>query len=529
MTGLVLFLHGMFGDETSWQAVPDFVAKSLGNDFEIANREYSAGKLTAATLEASAEQIVTFLATKYPDAAPIYLVGHSFGGLVAREVCRKLLVEGPDDTLQRIKAVITAGTPLEGVPYGNWLLRGLRSLNPKLAALANPDHLYSRYRLAIREAQKRKVNRPKLFHLVLEDDRVVAQHIKDNFTDDDEAAGVLPGTHTGFAKGRQNAEYVADVLVSTFRRAQNADSVKPPTSDIVSVVAPLESKSQSRPPDRLILIACSHAKRDGGGPYSGQPLRWVPETSIRQDLLAKRNYIYSVLQDGKLVDNFERGGNRSHQPANAKLVHGLDLGGVATSAGEYLPACERYSGRIYGRITNEGWESYFQNGSRVKVLIMSGLYGLIEPDEFIQNYDIHLSDTHKDYGLDVKSQWLELYTKALTSYVRHAWSGGRRVRILNLLCDHHYVDAIRWHSLPREACEVFHFTSSMSSDVALLPPAGTLIDSILKSPDILESFDRDHYDRYSLTDYGQPPAGLADFKFGFESRVGLSSPRSASA
>ncbi len=82
---------------------------------------------------------------------------------------------------------------------------------------------------------------------------------------------------------------------------------------------------------------------------------------------------------------------------------------------------------------------------------MSGLYGLIEPNEFIQNYDIHLSDTHKDYGLDVKSQWLELYTKALTSYVRHAWSGGRRVRIFNLLCDHHYVDAVRWLRVPRES------------------------------------------------------------------------------
>ncbi|MGY4424488.1 pimeloyl-ACP methyl ester carboxylesterase [Bradyrhizobium sp. JR6.1] len=525
MAGLVIFLHGLGGDETSWTAVPDFLAKSLGSDFEVANPTYSARKLSPADLETSATQILTYLNTKFPDASPIYLIGHSLGGLVAREVCRKLLVEGPDDLLQRIRAVITAGSPLEGVPYGNWFFRQLKRLNPKVAALANPKELYAKYRLAIREAQKRKVARPKLFHLGLEEDRVVAKHIKDNFTDDDQSAGVLPGTHTGFAEGRKSAEYVADVLVSTIRGVQNGESVKPSTP-VSTTIVPAAQASETRPPDRLILIACSHGKKDGGGAYSGQPLRWVPEATLRQDYLAKRNYIYSVLKDGKLVDNFERGGNRSHQPANARLVHGLDLGGVATTAGEYLPACERYSGRLYGRISKDGWESYFRNTPQVKVLIMSGLYGLIEPDEFIQNYDVHLSDTHKEYGLDVKSQWLELYTSTLISYVRHSWSGGRRVNIFNFLGDHHYVDAIRWHSLPREACSVFHFTSLTSSDVALLPPAGTLVDAILKKPYLLEGFERDQFDQYALTDYGQPPSGLSDFKFGFESRVGLSAPAS---
>jgi len=396
-------------------------------------------------------------------------------------------------------------------------------LNPKVAELANPEHLFAQYRLAIRKSQERepKPSRPKLLHLRIGDDRVIAKHIKDNFTDDDEDAGVLPGTHTGFAKGRERGEYVAEVLVQTMRAALNAVSTIS-RDDQISAPSIVEKPAQALA-DRLILVACSHTKSPGGEAYSGSPLDWIPEPALRQDLLARRNFIFWLLQDGKLEDNIERGGNRLHQPANANLVHGRDLGGSSTS-GQYLPAFQRYAGRLYNQISSDAWQSYLAKQDSVKVLVMSGLYGLIEPTEAIQNYDIHLTDSHRGHGLDVKAHWLELYTKALTSYVRHAYNGGRRVSIFNFLCDHHYVDAIRWHSLPRDMCSVFHFVSPGEKDVGLLPPAGFLMNSILKDPAILERFDRDEFGRYAITDYGQPPAGLSDFRFGFESRVGLSNP-----
>ncbi|MBB4376480.1 peroxide stress protein YaaA [Bradyrhizobium sp. SBR1B] len=527
MTGLVLFLHGLFGDETSWHGVPDFVEKYLGSDFDVRQATYSAGKLSPSDLETSAGEVLTFLKTKFPDHQPIFLIGHSLGGLVAREACRKLLVEGPDELLQKITAVITAGTPLEGVPYFNWLLRGVARLNPKVAELANPEHLFAEYRLAIRKARERepKPSRPKLLHLRFADDRVIAKHVKDNFTDDDDEAGVLPGTHTGFAKGRQRGDYVAEVLVQTIRDALNAVSA---ISRDAEVAAPHISRSQAAQvlPDRLILIACSHTKNSGGAAYSGEPLDWVPETSLRQDLLAKRNFIFSALHDGKLEDNIERGGNRSHQPANENLVRGRDIGGSATT-GQYLPAFERYAGRLYHQIGSDGWQSYLGKQGGVKVLIMSGLYGLIEPTEAIQNYDIHLTDTHKGDFLEVKAHWLELYTRAISAYVRHAHTAGRKVNIFNFLCDRHYVDAVRWHSLPRDMCSVFHFVAPGAKDVGLLPPAGFLIKAILNDPSILERFERGKYGHYALTDYGHPPTGLSDFKFGFESRVGLSSSAGA--
>ena len=74
---------------------------------------------------------------------------------------------------------------------------------------------------------------------------------------------------------------------------------------------------------------------------------------------------------------------------------------------------------------------------------------------------------------------------------------------------------------------MFHFASPGATDVGLLPPAGFLVNAILKDPTILERFDRDKFGHYAITDYGRPPTGLSDFRFGFESRVGLSNPAKA--
>jgi pimeloyl-ACP methyl ester carboxylesterase len=512
MPGLVVFLHGLMGTRHSWGAVPDFVQ---GSDFDVFTPTYNAALQGRSDVETSAQLIITALQTNYPNHEPIYLVGHSLGGLVAREICRYLLLNGPDALLNKIPAAITAGTPLEGARYGNCLLRYIPFLSPKIHQIATTGYAFDDYRDAIRAAKTRHVSRPKQLHIRMEEDGVIGKQVAERFTEDDFAAAVIPGTHTNFNDNNSDAKYVADVILRLIRNTQNSLSApnisRPAQVEVVDL------------PDRLILIACSHTKELGGHiGYNGQPVNWVVEPNLRQRIIAKRSYVFGVLKDAKLADGFERGGNRAHQLANQSLRHGPDLGGMNANAEEisYLPAWQRYRGRIYVPVADASWRNYLQNRHKIRVLIMSGLYGLIEPEELIQNYDVHLTDTHIESGNSVSSMWTELYTECIENYVRHAYRD-RKVHIFNLLCDHHYVDAVKWHKLPRE-CSVFHLASPTIEDIALLPPA--LLNAFLADPGRLEAFDRTDRDKhqYQLSDYGVPPPGLADARIVFESRVGIS-------
>jgi hypothetical protein len=282
---------------------------------------------------------------------------------------------------------------------------------PKIGELATAKRAFNDYKRAIGVASARNVRRPKQLHIRIEDDAVIAAHVKAHFTEDDEPAGVIPGTHTNFVTNPNDAAHVANVLLTVIRDRQNSFS-KPFRA------APL-LVAQDQLPDRLILIACSHNKRDGGDPYGGPPPNgWIPDQSLRQRTISRRSYIYGILRDAKIEDGFERGGNRAHQPANRNLKHGPDFGGTVVPGedGRYMPAWRRYNGRIYNYITDAAWQNYLQNQDRVRVLIMSGLYGLLDATEWIQNYDVHLTDTDKDNGLSISSMWSELNTECLETY-----------------------------------------------------------------------------------------------------------------
>jgi Peroxide stress protein YaaA/Thioesterase domain len=464
MAGFIALLYGLGGSEESFGAVPHLLEAALGGSFAIEIMRYSARHRARSNIDASADQILTSLQTNHGNQDPIFLIGHSLGGLVARKVCEKLLFEG--------------------------------------------------YKKAVQVAKGRKVHRPKQLHVTMEDDKAIAAHVTSNYTEDDESAGVIPGTHTNFMTKPADAAYVANVLLKIIRTRQNSLS-RP------HIVSSPDIKAQL--PDRLLLIACSHTKRDEGDAFAGpMPAGWIAQESLRDRVIARRSYIYGILKDAKIEDGFERGGNRAHQAANRNLRHGPDFGGtnVPGEEGQYMVASRRYNGRIYNYITGHAWESYLQNQDQIRVLIMSGLYGLLEPTEWIQNYDVHLTDTHKDSGVSISSNWSELYTECLESYVRSAYKQ-RTVKIFDFLGDHHYVNAIRWHTLPKE-CSVFHFASPTVDDVNLLAPAGTIINTIFLNPNRLEEFVReDQGTRYELAAFGESLPGSADMRFFFESRVGI--------
>ena len=281
-------------------------------------------------------------------------------------------------------------------------------------------------------------------------------------------------------KTLKSASFIADLILRKIREVQNA--ANPTLSSLPSPA--LLALPGGRPPI-LVLIACSRTKNTGGelGYQGGSPASWIAEPYLKDRIVSKRSNVYGLLKDAKIVDAFEEGRNRIYSQANKSLSHGPDLGGIESIGQKchYLPAWKRYSGQIYTPIEEASWFQHFSGPRALTVLIMSGLYGLIDAEEKIQDYDIHLSDSDRDTGQRVKTMWSDLYTETIKHYLTRAFSG-EKVKIFNLLCDANYVTAIEWLELPKEKCSVYHLASPELSDVHLLPAAGTILNRFLNEP-----------------------------------------------
>ena len=179
-------------------------------------------------------------------------------------MCRQLLVSKADTLLNSIPAVITVGAPLEGARVGNWFLRQLPFLSTKIKQLANEKTAFDNYKSAIRDSLERKVRRQKHLHIVIEDDQVINPHVEENYTVDDQLVAAIPGTHRDFATDENDAAYVAKVLLVQLRKQLTAMS-RPS-------IRKFSADAESTLPDRLLIIACSHQKRDDGtNAFQGPP------------------------------------------------------------------------------------------------------------------------------------------------------------------------------------------------------------------------------------------------------------------
>jgi cytoplasmic iron level regulating protein YaaA (DUF328/UPF0246 family)/pimeloyl-ACP methyl ester carboxylesterase len=517
MTGLVLFLHGLRGDISHWADVPTYVGSQLSS-FTTSGLEYSGEALSVADIERSASQVLTKIQNSYTGGDPIFLVGYSMGGLVAREVCLKLLLAAEDDPkklLQRIPAVITFGTPLCGIRRG-WrgaiLARMNRHLTPKVAQLTK-KFVFDRYKEGIEKARQKGIDGPKHFHFEIENDELVANHDQLAYTKDDANAGTIAGTHKGFLTTQEAQNEVADLILTKVEEVYNAlgrankpQAMAVPRYDLA---------------DRILLIACSNRKKSGGENFAGpEPTAWIPQPELRDQIKSKRASVLSILKASKLVNAFAKSGNRIHQGPNKEIRRGPDFGGVE-AGGVYMPAWNRYDGRCYNPIPRESWLHHFQDTSQLSVLIMSGLYGWLDASDWIQDYDVHLTDSNKESGVSVSAMWTQLFTDTLSAYINSVYKD-RKVKVFNFLCDNDYIDAVQWHKLP-PTCSVYHLASPDCEDTNLLPAAGTMIDFMLRRPDGLDNVvrsTRESWTAYPLSDFGMPTPEHAETTVIFEATVG---------
>jgi hypothetical protein len=209
----------------------------------------------------------------------------------------------------------------------------------------------------------------------------------------------------------------------------------------------------------LFVIGCSNAKAEGGDGYPADPATF-PEAlggSWTTRLLEARATLYRLVAAGEV----RRSGRLIQDlPYNRLLVWGQDLGGVAASPGEYLPARRRYTGRLYKGVS-DGWLN-----RRHHVVIFSSLYGLLLPDEPIQRYSVHLGDDdqiRRVWGKD------DLATSALAQYVHR-----RGIRlVISALGEDLYRDVFRWEVLADRKVRVLHVFGEQNAGPAALPAIGS--------------------------------------------------------
>jgi len=168
--------------------------------------------------------------------------------------------------------------------------------------------------------------------------------------------------------------------------------------------------------------------------------------SIRQQIVDHRRKAYNLV---KMLHN--SGARLTTNPYNGDLVFGPDLGGI--KEGKYLPAIQEYIGRFYNEagLGSEGVDKLFS--SRHHALIISGLYGILRPDEFIQLYECPLEDLPEFQNLWSSD---DLLTDIIQEYIR-----AKEIRfVIDLTAQQEYRNLVNWNLIKEmPGLTVFHVHS----------------------------------------------------------------------
>lgn len=142
LTGrVVVFIHGLGCDERSWLLHPEAWAQSpwagQGDHYgallqaELGHTPLYARYNSAVNIAECARQLDALLSALGPQVSELLLVGHSMGGLVAREACERAALAGSKNAtkpapnaapnaaspwLDRVTLVVGIGSPQQGAP-----------------------------------------------------------------------------------------------------------------------------------------------------------------------------------------------------------------------------------------------------------------------------------------------------------------------------------------------------------------------------------------------------------------------------
>jgi cytoplasmic iron level regulating protein YaaA (DUF328/UPF0246 family) len=187
----------------------------------------------------------------------------------------------------------------------------------------------------------------------------------------------------------------------------------------------IAGEAMSADPRTLILIPCCARKIPGGNRLTGTFPEFFTDLSpqIRQQVLAARFGILEAMQA---------------QLGEKGIEKGPDFGGNSM-AGKYRPAWERYAGNLYSALGDRKLLS--TAGKRADgpgILILSALYGPLEPDSPIQYYDLRMDQplyAPGRPGLSAKPE--KAWKTVLPGFLKEWMRRNEKNRILLLLASHY--------------------------------------------------------------------------------------------
>ena len=209
----------------------------------------------------------------------------------------------------------------------------------------------------------------------------------------------------------------------------------------------------------LFVICCSNHKELVGKDRYIKISVSSAVSGIRESLLKRR---YEVLELIMYDETLTRSGiPLCDLPYNKNLQYGPDFGG--NTPGSYLPAYQRYKGRLYREINRRTWLNLNNN-----VVIISGLYGILLPTEDIQLYSLDINDA---------PQMLDLWNREnfLTTYLINFIKENHFERVINLIADPNYVKLINWNNICADISVLHAIGEQNFIGPALLPSIGSFL------------------------------------------------------
>lgn len=252
----------------------------------------------------------------------------------------------------------------------------------------------------------------------------------------------------------------------------------------------------------LLISICSNNKKQGGSPFAKEKpslLTALPEHASA--IIKKRQAILHLLKEGEAIRD---GVEISHMQLNSRLKLGPDFGGNESSL--FMPAYQRNIGRFFAEAGKINQSILTETAHHV--LILSGLYGILLPEEQIQAYSCPIDD-----HAQVSETWKD--TAFLTSLVLAYINRNAIKRVLDLTGQEAYRNLLDWSRIAKKI-DTIHFFSEQYVGASALPSLGELARTRLltKTEDEILAIEPgvpiylDDHGRIVVTILPTPPDGL---------------------